>query len=370
MIIKHNVAYDEKIRVPGFEIPEWAAAKNRGDIDVDRLQYIAAEALLTFDNDYVAPAAREKIKEALDLSNYEVTPDGQMACRDEKTALVLSKLLLLFASEHYNDPLARAQLHLDIHGVQRAIVTRRIPWMQDIDQGQMRAATNYFYGIDQDFTEALRTGPGQADAFIYLISNTLNGSGMEERRRFIDYRLEAYARFILDDKAENYPSEYLEPKRVEFGPRSSTVHTEVVTLSDEQRSELDQVKIPRLESGSSDALTYLAGPLKNRYINPLVKQGNSYVRLGEIKTLPYAKLLDEQQYLQTLGVRVTFAFTPEYANEFREGMRQNDEAFSTLLEGADMTEDQKRKLIEGGAKRAVAAHVELGSLVLRRELNI
>jgi hypothetical protein len=367
---KHDVEYDEHIRVPNFSIPEWAKAKNRGDIDADRLQYIATEALLWFDNDYVAPEVRNKIRNALDLKNYEVTPDGRLACKDPITALVLSKLLLLFASEHYNDPIARAQLHLDIHGVQRAILTRRIPWMQEIDQGQMRAATNYFYGIDQDFTEALQTGPGRTDSFIYLVSNTLNASGIEERRRFIDFRLSAYAGFILDDKAENYPSEYLEPKRVDFGPRSSIVHTEIVELTDEQRQELDQVKIPRLENDSSDALSYLAGPLKNRFIDPLVKQGDDYVRLSTIKSLPYDKLLAEHQYLQTLGVKVTFAFTPDYAEEFRDGMRRNDEAFSDILKGVEMTRDQQRKMIEHGAKRVIATGMKAGTLIVKRELPI
>jgi hypothetical protein len=191
---------------------------------------------------------------------------------------------------------------------------------------------------------------------------------MEERRRFIDYRLSAYSAFILDDKAENYPSEYLQPKRVDFGPRSSTVHTEVVELTDEQRKELDQVKIPRLENDSSDALSYLAGPLKNRFIDPLVRQGDGYVRLSVIKSLPYDKLLAEHQHLQTLGVKVTFAFTPEYANEFRDGMRRNDEAFSDILNGIEMTRDQQRKMIEHGANRAIAAGIKAGTLIVKRDL--
>ncbi len=367
---KHGVAYNSDIRVPGFTIPEWAKAHERADIDIDRLQYIATEALLWFDNEYVPLEVREKIKAALDLNNYEVTPEGKLACKDVQTGLVLAKLLLLFASEHYNDPLARAHLHLDIHGVQRIILTRRMPWMREVDHGQMRNGTSYFFGIDQDFTDALQTGPGNPDSFIYLVSNTLNASGMEERRRFIDYRLKAYADFILDDKAENYPSEYLEPKRVDFGHRSSTVLTEVVELTDEQREQLDQVKIPRLESGGPDALSYIAGPLKNRYIDPLVRQGDSYVRLSSITSLPYAKLLKEHQYLQTLGIKVTFAFTPDYADAFREGMEDNDQKFSKIVNGPDMTRDQQRKMIENGAKRAIAAGKKAGTLILKRELAI
>ncbi|HUD07166.1 MAG TPA: hypothetical protein VMR34_04735 [Candidatus Saccharimonadales bacterium] len=364
---RYGIPYDEKIRVPGIEVPEWAKAKDRRDIDVDRLQYIAAEALLWFDHEYVDPQVREKVKKAVDLSNYELTPDGQLAIMDEEAALVLSKLLLLFAAEHYNDPLNRTHLHLGIHAVQHSIMSRRLSWMDEVDKGQTRTPISYFHAIDQDFNDALVTGPGSTDTFIYLISNELNSSGMEERKKFTNYRLAEYARFILDDKAENYPSDYLGPKRVEFGPKSSTVHTEVVELTDEERAVLDQVKIPRLDN--SDALSYLVGPLKNRYIDPLVRRGDGYVRLSEIPNSPYPKLLAEQQYLQSLGVRVTFAFPKDYGAEFRQGMMQNDKDFSDLIDREQMTNDQFRAMLEHGARRARQIHVGAGSLIVKRELD-
>lgn len=366
---KHDVKFNESIRVPGILIPEWAEAQSREDIDLDRLQYIAAEALLWFDHEYVDPEVRAKVKQSLELDNFEITEDGKLAFKDAEHALVVSKLIMLFSTEHWNDPLNRAHLHLDIHGVQRNILKRRLPWMNEIDKGVTRNPVEYYHAIDSDFDQALVTGPGKEDDFIYLISNTLNASGMEERRKFIDYRLKEYCRFIQDDLAVNYPSEHLQPKRVEFGPRSSTVHTEVIDLNDEQRLDLAQVKVPQLES-DPDTLTYLAGPLKNRYIDPLVKDGmGGYERLSQ--RLPqYAKLLEEHKYLQTLGVKVTFAFTPDHAEEFRQGMQQNDVDFETIVDRPNMTEDQKRAVIETSARSALNQGINAGTIVLKREFDI
>ncbi|TXG76333.1 hypothetical protein E6P97_03660 [Patescibacteria group bacterium] len=363
----HQVTYDERIHVKGYHVPEWAHATTREDLDVDRLQYIAAEALLWFDHDAADPAVRARVKDALDLGNFELTPDGQLAFTDADHALVVSKLLMLFSTEHWNDPINRAHLHLGIHGVQRNIMERRLAWMDEIDRGETRKPTNYFYGIDQDFTDALSTGPGHSDEFVYLISNILNESGMQERRRFVEYRLAEYTRFIMDDSAQNYPSEYLEPKRVEFGPRSSSMHTEVVELSDEQKTQLASVKVPQLEKGNDD-LSYIAGPLKNRYIDPLVRQGNTYVRLSDAKPV-YARLRAEQEYLQSLGVRVSFAFaTHGYARQFRDGMKRNDAEFERLQQSAsDMTHDQKRRIIEQAAQRSIKLCHQAGVVVLKGE---
>jgi hypothetical protein len=364
---KHQVKYDEHIRVEGYDIPEWAHATTREDLDVDRLQYIAAEALLWFDHNAADPAVRARIKEAIDLSNFELTPDGKLAFRDADHAMVVSKLLMLFSTEHWNDPINRAHLHLGIHGVQRNIMERRLGWMNDIDRGETRKPANYFYGIDQDFTDALDTGPGRSDEFVYLISNILNESGMQERRRFVEYRLAEYTKFMMDDSAENYPSEYLEPRRVEFGPRSSSIHTEPVVLTDEQKAKLATVKIPQLEEGD-DNLSYIAGPLKNRYIDPLVRSDTGYIRLSEARPV-YAKLRDEQQYLQSLGVRVSFAFaTNGYAKEFRDGMKGNDQEFERLQQAAsDMTRDQKRRVVEQAARRSIELCHGAGVVVLKGE---
>lgn len=364
----HNVKLNKKMRVPGYALPEWAHATDRDDLDVDRLQYIAAEALLWFDHDYVDTEVRKKVIEALDLQNFVLTEDGRLAVKDAGKALVISKLLMLFSTEHWNDPINRAHLHLGIHGVQRSIITRRLEWMDEIDRGETREPTSYFYGIDQDYTDALETGPGKADNFIYLVSNVLNQSGMEERRKFMDYRLAEYCRFIMDDDAQNYPSEYLAPKRVEFGPRSSSVDTEVVRLSDEQKEALRDVKIPQLED-DEDTLSYIAGPLKNRRIDPLVKTERGFKKLSEVKRC-YKKLKKEHAYLQELGVRVSFAFTPDYAQEFREGMRQNDVKFEGLHSSgrSAMTADQERRLIVISAERAKALAVTAGTLVLKGRL--
>jgi hypothetical protein len=362
---KFGIKYTRNLKVRGYAIPEWAHATEREDLDLDRLEYIATEALLWFDHDYVDERVRDKVKNALKLENFELTPEGKLAAKDIETALVVSKLLMLFSTEHWNDPVNRAHLHLGIHGVQRTILTRRLDWMDEVDRGETRVPDAYYYGIDQDFTDALETGPGRDDAFIYLISNILNQSGMEERRRFIDYRLAEYTSFLLDDQAQNYPSEYLEPRRVDFGPRSSAVDTEVIDMTEQQKEKLAQAKIPRLDEDDEN-LTYVAGPLKNRFIDPLVRTGSGYARLSQLDRR-YKALLEEHQYLQTLGVRVTFAFTPDYAKEFKAGMRRNDLEYEALQHNAAMTRDQERRVIELAAQRAVRLSHQAGTLVLRGE---
>lgn len=361
----HGVKYKKNMQVKGFKIPEWAHATLREDIDADRLEYIATEALLWFDHDQADPRVRTKVREALRLDNFEITPEGRLAFKNAEAALVVSKLLLLFSTEHWNDPVNRAHLHLGIHAVQRTILTRRLGWMDDVDGGTTRTPEPYYYGIDQDYTDALETGPGKEDSFIYLVSNILNQSGMEERRRFIDYRTREYTKFMLDDSAEAYPSEYLEPQRVNFGPRSSSVETVVAEMTDVEKQRALQEKIPQLDE-QGDHLTYIAGPLKNRFVDPLVKSKNGYKRLSQVKE-PYKCLLEEQQYLQTLGVRVTFAFTPDYAKEFRQGMTHNDLMFQKLYDQPPMTHDQERRIIELAANRSVKLGHSAGTLVLRGE---
>ncbi len=361
----HGVKYKKNMQVKGFNIPEWAHATSREDLDLDRLEYIATEALLWFDHDQADPRVRQKVRDALKLDNFEITPEGKLAFTNAEAALVVSKLLLLFSTEHWNDPVNRAHLHLGIHAVQRTILTRRLSWMDDVDGGTTRTPEPYYYGIDQDFTDALETGPKKEDSFIYLVSNILNQSGMEERRRFIDYRMREYTMFMLDDAAEAYPSEYLQPQRVNFGPRSSSVDTAVVEMTEEQQKRASEEKIPQLEE-DTEHLTYLAGPLKNRFVDPLVKTDKGYGRLSEVKK-QYKKLLKEHQYLQSLGVRVTFAFTPDYADEFRSGMKRNDVEFQELYNQPQMTHDQERRIIELAANRSISLSHSAGTLVLRGE---
>lgn len=361
---KLGIKYTDDIKVSGFDIPDWAHAVEREDIDIDRLQYIAAEALLWFDTEATDPRVRHKVREALKLDNYEITENGKLAVKNPESALVLSKLLLLFASEHYNDPLNRVHLHLGIHAVQHTIKQRRLEWMDSIDCGQTRMPTEYFHAVDADFNDALQTGAGKADTFIYLISTVLNASGAEERRRFLDYRLGYYSSFVLDDEAVNFPSEYLEPKRVEFGPHSSQVHTEVVDLTDEQREHLAGERIPRLDDDSGRELSYTAISLKNRYIDPLVKVGNGHKRLSEVRP-SYAALLAEHQALQKMAVRVSFAFSPDYAAAFRTSIAANDHAFGSLQNGEPMTPDQFRRMLEIGARRTLDTHLASGRIALK-----
>lgn len=360
---RHSVAYDSHVRVPNVAIPPWVARELKQDIDADNFQYIAAEGLMWFDHDGADPEVRKRVRKAFDPNGVEVTPDGQLAFKSPEDALIVSKILLLLATEHWNDPINRTQLHLQIQGGQRSIVKRRLDWMDDVDKGETRKPEDYLHAIDNDFVQAMETGPGRADDFMYVVSNSLNSIAREERRRFIDYKLPQYTAFLLDDRARNYPSEYLEPKRVEFGPRNSSVSTKVVQYSEEDAAKHGGSKLPRLHS-DTEAITYTAGPLKNRFINPLVRWKDGHKRLSEIND-DFKELLREQQYLQGLGVEVQLVFASEYTEDFREGIEQNEREFEQVRHRSGLTEDQKRKILEIGAERSKELAQASGALVLK-----
>ena len=357
---KHGVKYDEKLQVPGIAIPPWVAGERPG-IDVDNLQYIISEGLSWFDHDGADPQVRERVKAAVKIENFEVTPEGQLAWKDVVTALILAKMLLLEASEHWNEPINRTQLYNQIQAAQRCIVKRRLSWMDKVDKGQTRKPEQYLHAIDQVFIDAMESGPGRSDDFIYVLNNSLNGIAMEDRKRFIDYRLSQYQAFLMDDLTTDFPSEHLKPKRVEFGPNFSNVSTEVVEQADMVNSGIG--KLPALDK-EAPHIQFSAGPLKNRWIDPLVRYKDGYAPLSEIHP-PYNRLLKEQQHLQSLGIIVTLMFTDEHNQAFRDGIEQNEHEFEQVRDRPDLTMDQRRRIIEKGAERGKELSQAAGTLVLK-----
>lgn len=359
---EYRLTYDSDMKVKDFRIPEWAHASEREDLDIDRYQYIAAEAYRWFDNDEVDPEVRRKVKEALSIDNFTLTEDGVLAFKHAEHALVVSKLMMLFANEHWSDPVNRAHAHLLIHGVNRSISKRWLPWMDAVDNRSTRRFPYYYYGIDNDFAQVLHEGPGRDDETGYLIGAVLRNSGREERSRFSRYRRKEYSDFIKNDRAVNYPSEYLSPQRVNFGPRSLVVDTQTVSLSPEEIKELKQVKVPKLLEGSPD-LTYIAGPFKERFANPQVQVSGGFRRLSEVNPA-YRSLLRESEALQSLGVRVTFAFVDRITDIFRKGLADNEDAFVFSLENEQMTPDQQARLIEDAASRAFQLSAKAGRIIV------
>lgn len=368
-----NVRLGSDLRVSGYDLPRWAERGNKLDLDVDNLQYIIAEGRRTFETDIADPVLREKINNLLSLDNFAVTEDGRLAAKTPEAGLLVSKLLMLFASQHWNDFLNRAHMHLRIHGMQSSITDRRLPWMGEIDRGVTRNPEGYYMGVDEDYRLAMLSTPGRNNDFIYMVRNTLDASGMEERNRFVDNKLHEFTVFLIDDYAQDFPSQYLKPTRVDFGPKPMTVDIQPTELKEDDIAKLSERKIPALEDGT-DNLTYVAGPLKNRIIDPLIVDENGQVvRLSEHDSRigrAFKELVDQHQALQKLGVKVSFTFNPEYAQEFRDGMARNDQEFQAgALSRESMTNDQLRRVIEHGANTGVELGRASGRLVLKRELT-
>lgn len=355
---KHGVTFDQNILIPGIELPGWINAKHP-DVSADRLQYAVTELLLWFDHDGAPADIRECVRSICSMDNIVITDDGDMAFKDTDTARRFSKGYLLLTTEHWNEPINRVQLHLIVQAVQRAIVKRRISWMDQIDRCETRQPVSYMYGIDQDIVDAMHTGPGNTDDFMYAIRSALYPIAMQERKTFVDYKMREYAAFLLDDKARDYPSQYMEPKRVEFGPPASQVAITLSPALPDQQPE----KLPQLDR-NAEGIRYMLRPLKNRFVDPLVMRPGGLVRLSELDP-NYKKLLAEQQQLQRMNTTVELAFAGAFEDVFKEGVRENEADFDGLTERSDMTDDQKRKIIEISAARADRIAINAGTLVLK-----
>lgn len=355
---KHDVVTDDKLLIPGIELPPCIDAK-APDINFDRFQYAVTEMLLWFDHDEAPQDIRTAIRSLCSPEVYSVDDDGRMVFNDVDHALLFSKGYLLLTTEHWNEPINRVQLHLLVQATQRAILKRRIIWMDEVDRHETRQPAGYLYGIDQDIVDAMRTGSNSADGFMHAIRSALYPIAMQERNTFLDYKLGEYSGFLLDARARDYPSRYLTPKRVEFGPPAAQV---AVTMRPAEDSG-EQIRLPQLDT-QADGINYSLGPLKNRYVDPLVATSTGVKRLSEIDD-NFANLLQQQQALQHMHTQVELAFSGTFTEAFRQGVKQNEHDFDALGARSEMTHDQHRRVIELAAARAKVLGQEAGSLILK-----
>jgi len=356
---KYGVKHDENFCIPGVAIPNWVEC-SAPDINVDRLQYTVTELLLWFDHDQALPEAREIVRSICSPENMVITSSGDLAFKDIESARIFAKGYLLLTTEHWNDPINRVQLHLLIEAAKRSVIKRRIDWMDAVDKGTTRYPDEYFLGVDEDIVDGMQTGPQNRDDFMYAVKNLLYSIAMQERERYATYKLGEYSAFLLDDKAHDYPSELLGPKRVEFGPPSSQVSIEVNFDEAEQGGS----RVPRLREGNG--ICYDLRPLKNRHVDPLVVLSSGEAkRLSEVDN-NYANLLREQQRVRSATVAVRLALAGEFEDAFKDGISENERDFEKLKEetAPHMTLDQRRRVIHLGAERAKQSAINAGSLVL------
>lgn len=357
---KYNVKYDGNIRLVGTKLPPWADAE-APDIDPDRLQYTVTELLEWFDNDNTPADTRSFIRQLCSLDNFGLDNDGFLGFKDIEMAQLFSKAYLLLSTEHWNDPVNRMQLYLLTQAVQRLIVKRSLPRMNEVDNGLTRRPEDYFNGIDQDVVDALNENHGHTDPTLFAIHNALYPIASAERKRFVRYKVREYGRFLMDENARDYPSEHLTPKRVEFGLSHPSVAIKMTQSTPEERARSLRMPIPQTKRGK---LEYVLMPLKNRHVDPRVIRGDgSSTRLSELDS-NYRELLRQQQVLQSMKTEVQLVFSSKFSHDFTRDIKANETAFDRLASSPDFTSDQKRHIIELAADRARRLAIDAGRLVL------
>ncbi len=357
---KHKVKVDDQLQMPNIVLPPWPGAE-APDVNSDRFQFGTCEGGEWYDNEGSEPAVRERVRSTYSLDNLDIDKDGYFAFKDKDTALVYSKILLLEATEHWNDPINRIQLYLIVQAAQRLVSQRRFPWMEAVDQGYTRIPDWYMYGIDQDVVDALGENHGHTDPTLYAIHGVLAPIAAAERKRFYRYKQKAYGAFLLDDAARDYPSEHLQPRRVEFGIAHPSVAITMEPSTEEERKSNQKMPLLAENNGS---IHYTLMPLKNRYVDPRVMMRDGTSRpLSEIDQ-NYASLLKQQQMLQGMKTNVELVFAKRFRDDFLCVIGRNTDEFNELYSNQDFTEDQKRRVIELAADRAKSAAIAAGRLIM------
>lgn len=361
VVKKYGLKVDDRLRLRGVAPPPWVSDK-APDVDVDRLEYTIAELLLWFDHDAAAPEIRSFIRQICSLDNIAIDKEGHMAFKDKEVAQIFSKGYLLLATEHWNEPVNRIQLHLLTQAAQRIVLQRQLPWAEQVDKGEMRLPEWYLYGVDEDIVSALHENNGHTDPMLHAIHGALYPIATAERRRFARFKMQEYGNFLMDSCAADYPSEHLTPKRVEFGPSHPSVSIELFESSETERA--NAPKMPRLNT-NSDGIRYDLFPLKNRFVDPRVVVGRGNKRLSEIDS-NFKSLLQQQQRLQTMRTVVELVFASSFRDQFVSGVDSNDNSFEQLRSNQEFTGDQKRHIIRLASERAIAQAKSDGRLDITR----
>lgn len=357
---KHSVKVNQDIKLEGVKLPPWVNAKSP-DLDVDRVQYTVFELQEWFDHDSAPPETRELIGRLCDLNNLTLDETGNFAFKDIETARLFAKGYLLLSTEHWNDPVNRVQLYMLTQAARRLVVQRNFKWMNSIDKGMTRRPEDYFNGIDDDMISALHENHGHTDPTLFAIHNALYPIASAERKRFIRYKMSEYAQYLRDEKARDYPSEYLSPPRVQFGLPHPSVTVELSQSTAEERAKNQKMPMPIYNNGH---LEYELMPLKNRFVDPRVMLRNgSTKRLSQLDQ-NYCELLNQHQNLQSMKAKVELVFADKFIDGFTKGIKANESDFDALAVSPDFTHDQKRRIIEQAAERARANAIKLGRLVL------
>jgi hypothetical protein len=359
---KRNIITDEYGTIPGVDIPRWVEC-SAPDVCVDRLQYTLQEMLLWFSDSKTpeAESIKNTLTEIASLKDIVINDKGDMVFTDIDQARLFAKGYLLLSTEHWNDPVNRVQLYLLIEALKYGIVQRRLPRMTEFDHGKTKQPFDYLYAVDSDILEAMRSQPGDTDPYLFAISNQLAGVGFEERGTFTNFKRPVFETFLCDDRAQDYPSALVNGDLADFGPTSSQFEIQIY----EGKTDLTDSPSPQVPHliEQNGNLHYLLMPLKNRYLDPLVRTEKGDVRLSDVDER-YKGLLEQQQRIQQARLSVHIPTTTTYRELLWEQAEvTSKDFFKAQKELSPMSLDPKRRSIEAAAERALAAAIERGSYV-------
>lgn len=361
----HDIKTNKRGEMKGIVVPPWVEC-GAPDVCVDRLQYTLQELLLWFSgsNSPEAETIREILTSIASLDNIAINNEGNMVFLDEDEARLFSKGYLLLSTEHWNDLVNRVQLYLLIEALKYSIIERRLPYMSEIDHGITRQPLDYLYAVDSDIIAAMQPKPGDTDPYLFAIANQLAGVGYEERGRFKNFKRPVFEAFLTDAKASEYPSALLHAQLADFGPESSRFETRFYKNGAklEQLRREQNPQVPHLVSHNGN-LHYVLLPLKNRFLDPLVRTRSGDIPLSEVDPR-YAELLAQHQQIQQATLSVHIPTTTAYRKLLWEQALSVSEGFSRAQEQLEpMNRDPKRRSIESAAKRALAAAMQRGQYI-------
>lgn len=347
----------------GVEIPPWVEC-SAPDVCVDRLQYTLQEMYLWFADSPTSEGEqiRNMLKEMATLETLDINEDGNMVFTNKDHAALFAKGYLLLSTEHWNDPVNRVQLYLLIEALKYGIINRRLPHMAQLDHGTTRKPFDYLYAIDSDVMEAMEPKPGDTDPYLFAVSNQLAGVGYEERSRFKNFKRPIFETFLLDELAQEYPSALLHGNLADFGPASSQFETRIYSGKKDVATHRNP-QVPHLAE-ENGMLHYLLSPLKNRYIDPLVRTKDGDVRLSRVDNR-FKTLLKQHQRIQRSTLSVHIPTTETYRELlWEQALVTSDSFFDAQKRLRKMNKDPKRRGIQAAGKRALEAAMKRGSYVL------
>lgn len=285
---KHNFTIDE-VAFPNVE--DWVECPSP-DLCVDRVDYSLRELVRWADTFLHLSEFKNALHDPKTL--FEITPDNQLALKNEKFAKVFAAGFALLPTEHWGHPVHRLQLQL-LENTVKSVLTEDIA-------GQSEHPRDAMYGIDSDFDGYFKAWDiQQFDKLMRDIAYSQRYIFSSARRNDLNNVLQ-----VGRSKEWNFP-EFPDPlkayswqSREHAGPYAAQVDVVESTVA-----------LTGLRA-TARGIELSLPPLKARSIDPLVAHGGGYKRLSEIDST-YVTYLEGQKAMMNKAYKATILVRPAVA---------------------------------------------------------